>query len=69
MEYYANAVRAEPDLCWRMVSRGPGLHSDSVRVFPESSAILRRFVFWDIDLTFRSLPADQEDYAEADKAP
>jgi hypothetical protein len=22
--HYANAVRAEPGVCWRMVSRGPG---------------------------------------------
>ena len=24
MEHYANAVRAEPNRCWRMVSRPPG---------------------------------------------
>jgi hypothetical protein len=23
-DHYANAVRAEPGICWRMVSRGPG---------------------------------------------
>ncbi|HZM57437.1 MAG TPA: hypothetical protein VFC03_20680 [Acidimicrobiales bacterium] len=26
---YANAVRAEPGACWRMVSRGPGYRVDT----------------------------------------
>jgi hypothetical protein len=29
MEHYANAVRAEPGQCWRMVSRGPGYRMGS----------------------------------------
>ena len=29
MDHYANAVRAEPGLCWRMVSRGPGYRAGS----------------------------------------
>ena len=29
MDRYANAVRAEPGICWRMVSRGPGYRMGS----------------------------------------
>jgi hypothetical protein len=29
MEHYANAVRAVPGQCWRMVSRGPGYRAGS----------------------------------------
>jgi len=35
----------------------------------ELCAIPRRFAFWGLDLTFMSFAPDQEDYAEADKAP
>ena len=36
MDYYANAVRAEPSICWRMVSRPPGYRMGSPMVCPES---------------------------------
>jgi hypothetical protein len=29
MDHYANAVRVEPGICWRMVSRGPGYRMGS----------------------------------------
>ena len=35
VEHYANAVRAEPGLCWRMVSRGPGFRVGSPTDCPE----------------------------------
>jgi hypothetical protein len=35
MEHYANAVWAEPWLCWRMVSRGPGFRMGSPTDRPE----------------------------------
>jgi hypothetical protein len=36
MDHYANAVRAEPGVCWRMVSRGPGYRVDTPTDCPES---------------------------------
>ncbi len=35
MDHYANAVRAEPGVCWRMVSRGPGYRVDTPTDCPE----------------------------------
>lgn len=35
MDHYANAVRAEPGICWRMVSRGPGFRTGSPTDCPE----------------------------------
>ena len=34
-DHYANAVRAEPGVCWRMVSRGPGYRVDTPTDCPE----------------------------------
>ena len=34
-DYYANAVRAEPWICWRMVSRPPGYRVGSPMDCPE----------------------------------
>jgi hypothetical protein len=35
VDHYANAVRAEPRVCWRMVSRGPGYRVDTPTDCPE----------------------------------
>ena len=35
MDHYANAVRAEPGICWRMVSRGLGYRMGSPTDCPE----------------------------------
>jgi hypothetical protein len=35
----------------------------------KSDATLRRFSFWNLDLTFRPFPTDQEDDAETDQTP
>ena len=35
MDHYANAIRAEPGICWRMVSRGPGYRMGSPTDCPE----------------------------------
>lgn len=34
-EHYANAIRAVPGQCWRMVSRGPGYRAGSPTDCPE----------------------------------
>jgi hypothetical protein len=34
-DFYANAVRAEPGVCWRMVSRGLGFRVDTPTDCPE----------------------------------
>jgi hypothetical protein len=33
--YYANAIRAEPGICWRMVSRPPGYRVGTPTDCPE----------------------------------
>jgi hypothetical protein len=35
MDFYANAVRAEPGICWRMVSRQDGYRKGSPTDCPE----------------------------------
>ena len=35
IDYYANAIRAEPGVCWRMVSRGAGYRVDTPTDCPE----------------------------------
>lgn len=35
VDHYANAIRAEPGRCWRMVSRGPGYRMGSPTDWPE----------------------------------
>ena len=35
VEHYAEVVRAEPGLCWWMVSRGPGFRTGSPTDCPE----------------------------------